>query len=638
VLLLAALALAWFGQELLGAPDSRLLGLGLMILAAAAFGAAAIVVRRAPRHAPVAGRGLGRLAGLPSSAALILLSMVAAIAAVWLASRTATHGAPALLGWGGSMALLLAGARLIPRAPAIETPTPYGRAEIALVVAITLAALLLRAVGLERIPANFGGDEGEMGIQAREVLRGERTDFFATGWLSHPMLWFQLQALSLRVFGDTVFGLRVLSAIIGAAAIPLLYVLTRPIYGRAIAAAAAVLLAGYHFHIHFSRLGVNNIFDPTLALAAFALLFAGYRSGAWLPFAAAGLVLGVSSHFYMGSRLTPLVVAAVLAHQAIFNWRRVWELRGQVAVMALGFLLGFGPLLHYYLLNPLDYTARLAMVGVFQTGWYDVRRAEGLSPYDIFAERAWSAFGAFVYEPDRSVWYNPGTALLDEGAAVLFVLGLAVVALRWRRPDAMLLLAWIAGTAVLGGVLMVNTESPRYVTTGPALCLVIALALHQIALLVRWALGLAPRFSYALLAASALIVSLWSVSFYFNDYTPRRLYAIGLTETTTAIGTHLNALPRGTFAYMVAPPVLYLGNGTIRFLAHDAPGADILDALTAPDQIPPPPEGVPVVFYVLPHRTAELEIIRQRYPDGELTTLWSEGEPGRELVLIYMPR
>jgi 4-amino-4-deoxy-L-arabinose transferase-like glycosyltransferase len=64
-------------------------------------------------------------------------------------------------------------------------------------------------------------------------------------------LWFFLQALSLKVFGDSVVGLRMLTALIGTATVPLLYFFARPWYGRRVALMAATLLLAYHFHIHF---------------------------------------------------------------------------------------------------------------------------------------------------------------------------------------------------------------------------------------------------------------------------------------------------------------------------------------------------------------------------------------------------
>ena len=131
-----------------------------------------------------------------------------------------------------------------------------------------MIALLARVVAWGHVPNNFSGDEGAVGLEARDVLDGVVRDPFTTGWMSHPTLWFYVQAASLRVFGDSVVGLRMISALLGAATIPALYVFARRPFGARVALSAAALLALYHVHIHFSRIGLNNVADPLFALLA----------------------------------------------------------------------------------------------------------------------------------------------------------------------------------------------------------------------------------------------------------------------------------------------------------------------------------------------------------------------------------
>jgi Dolichyl-phosphate-mannose-protein mannosyltransferase len=680
LLLGATLALAWIGQGLLRAEPPRLLdGLVILTLAAIAFAGLAAWSREGEEARQASG-WMERLQALaaraPQSFVLLAGGVICGALAYWFDADPALLPWGPLLAWAAAIGLLLAGAWQLDReqlgaapditvprlaasqasepgslaaphadrtpagsgsaqeiavvkmrtetrteyvvagAPAIQLP-PYAGWELAALLGLTLLALLARAVLVHRIPQNFGGDEGEMGMMARAVLRGEVRDPFVTGWLSHPTLWFFMQALSLRIFGDNVFGLRMLSALIGAATVPALFVFARPLYGRAIALAAAVLLAAYHFHIHFSRLGVNNIVDPLIALLMFAAFFHGYRTRLLFSFALAGVLMGVGQHFYMGGRLTPILLLALLLHQALLNRPQLWRARWGLAMLALGFVLGFGPLLRFFVTHRDDFAARLAVVGVFQSGWFDEQRAQGLSVFTILLNQARDGFGAFIFQPDRSTFYDPHIPLLDHASAVLFVFGLAVALSRWRRMELVLLPVWVVGAAIFGGVLLKNSpESPRFVTTAPALCLLIALAIERLVALLPWALPLGRRVAYGIGGALVLLLALWNLNFYFREYTPRRTFGWLNTEVATAIGGYVHGQPDAVYVYFFGPPRMFVGNGTIRFLAPDVPEVDMVDPLVAPEALPPPPDGRRPIFIFLPERVGELALVESRYPAG----------------------
>jgi 4-amino-4-deoxy-L-arabinose transferase-like glycosyltransferase len=69
-----------------------------------------------------------------------------------------------------------------------------------------------------------------------------------------------------RLFGETTEALRLQAAIFGTLSILAAYALTRLLWGRRPALIAAALLATYHFHIHFSRNAMNNIYDALFSM------------------------------------------------------------------------------------------------------------------------------------------------------------------------------------------------------------------------------------------------------------------------------------------------------------------------------------------------------------------------------------
>ncbi len=141
-----------------------------------------------------------------------------------------------------------------------------------LVIPVILIAFALRFHNLETLPP-LHGDEGEMGLAALKVLENEAPPLTAVGWMDHPALFHYLQAGPVAIFGRTGLALRILSVVAGVLCIPLIYKLGRRGWGGVAGLAAAWLMTVSHLHIHFSRIGLNNI-ESTLAMLLFLTLTA----------------------------------------------------------------------------------------------------------------------------------------------------------------------------------------------------------------------------------------------------------------------------------------------------------------------------------------------------------------------------
>ncbi len=675
-------ALAWRGQSLLLLrPPVVLPGVFLLVLATVGFlglsfwasDRSLAPAQSDPRSflsglSILTSRGLAALKQLfsPPHAPLLLgAAIVCGVLAFRLDENPAMHPWPVLLAWLAGIGFFLVGAwaygneRETTPGGGTWFVAPFVRWEVFAIGVLTLVAFLLRVVDIGNIPNNISGDEAEMGLVARRILQGKLQDPFATSWLSHPNLWFFLQALSLKMAGDTVGGLRMLSVVIGTAAIPMMYLFARPLYGRGFAVIATALLVAYHFHLHYSRYALNNIADPLLALAFFTALFHGLRTRHPLSFALAGVVLGLALHFYMGSRLLIVLLFALLLHQFFLNRANLLRLRWQMLLLAVGFFLAFGPLLQHFLTHTETFNARFKGVGVF-SNWFD-NYAGGRSFIEMVLWQFRVAFGAYLFVPDTSCQYDPGIALLDPFSGVFFLFGVALALVRWRRVDSFLLLAWVGGAAFFGGVLLANTpESGRYVTTGPALCLLVALAVGQLGTIARHVLvhlfpqtqgegadnshissRINPQTTITRGVQGTLVVLLMFVNlhFYFNIFTPRDNF--GWTEQSNEIGHYLARQPENTYAYFFGAPRLFINHGPIRFFAPDVPGIDVHEPITSFDDLPAIPTGMHPVYVFLPGREDELQVVQTRYPEGETFTLPDTEHRGRGkdgiLFLGYRP-
>jgi hypothetical protein len=515
--------------------------------------------------------------------------------------------------------------------------------EAASVAGLAVLALSLRVAALGDVPYTLGGDEAWHGLLAQQVLRGQLRNPFSMGFMSMPTFFYWPLSWSLRLAGDTITGLRLPAALVGAATVPVLYLFARNLWGRRIAFLSAAFLATYDFHIHYSRLGANNIWDPLFVLLALWALERGLsaqdevKQGKRLLLA--GLVMGLSVYFYTGARLLPLLTVAYLAFLGLRNCLAKvpdqldadptdrptgqgqrhpappWQL---LLLVILAFLVASGPMLGYALSHPNEWNARINQVGIIQSGW--LAREPGLtgkSTLQILTEQFLRAAGAFHVFPDRTAWYGSDRPLLGPLAGIFAVLGMAWALAHWRDRRTYLVLIWFWSVIITGGML---TESPpssqRLVIAIPAVALIVAFGLEQSVRLACRILAFDRKWENAVLGLLILVLMVSSVHYYFIQFTPTRRYGSENGETATMIGRALQDLDGDYRAYLFGAPRIYWGFGTMTFLAPDVPGQDVVEPLDAPPDFVEKGHGA--VFIFLPERVGELEWVRQAFPDGVL--------------------
>jgi hypothetical protein len=538
-------------------------------------------------------------------------------------------------------------------------------AELALVVGLILVGLYLRAWNLGHIPANLSGDEGTQGLWAVDVLKGGLRNPFSTGWYTVPTMSFFAQAASLRLFGDSVAGLRTLSALIGTATLIFSYLFARRNLGRRVGLFTLAALTFNHYHIHYSRLGSNQIADPFFAVLTLWLFTEGLRrttikdpktengrtittrATGW--FLAAGLTLGLGWYGYFGSRVTVLVLAAYLFTQAILKRGFLGRNSRSLALMTVIAVMAVSPLILHYSDSPQDLSARFNQVNFFR--WLDneLARPDHDSVFSLVVRQAWRSISAFNYTLDPTFWYGARIPLLDFVSGILFVLGLAVALSQWRRSIMRLILFGFGFAIIFGWVLTENPPSSmRMVIISPVVALLVALGLDRLIVLARWSVG-GSREQWNWIAAALLAVAaLLNVYYYFVVYTPARFYGNPTAETATVFAHYVHngsmagrfvsdvetdpAQDGKPFVYFYGPPFLYYDFGTIEFIARDVPGRNVPPKDEEPELLTQ--VSGPTVFLVLPERLDELPDIKARHPYGQLFEFHSDAN-GRLLFVVY---
>src|SRR3989304_8254457 len=241
--------------------------------------------------------------------------------------------------------------------------------EISILGAIVLVALLARTLDLANHPYPWSGDEAPIGLEGRRILNGEVTNFFDTGWSGQPNWSFVPTAVSLRVFGDNIIGIRMVSAIAGVLAVAFVYLLGKEMANKEVGFLAAAFLAVYPIHMHFSRIGVNNINDSFMVVLVLWLAFRAVRSGRPADYALAGVVSGLTIYTYVGTRLVLLLAIGALVYFAIIRRGFVRANAKALIVFLVAAIITAAPMAFYFAKHPDIFIGRIGQEGILFNGW-----------------------------------------------------------------------------------------------------------------------------------------------------------------------------------------------------------------------------------------------------------------------------
>jgi len=202
--------------------------------------------------------------------------------------------------------------------------SPEALLGIAAIVAITAGGLALRMIGLDAVRPNWFYDAA-----VRSMGRSWHNFFYAAfdpaGRLAvdKPPVELWLQVASVKLFGWGQVSLKLPEALMGAAAVPLLYDMLRRLFGRGAGLAGAAALAVLPVAVLTARSSTMDTTATTLALlAAWLVLRACERRRPvflWL----AALVIGLAFNVKLFEALLPVPALALLYWLGMrVPWRR----------------------------------------------------------------------------------------------------------------------------------------------------------------------------------------------------------------------------------------------------------------------------------------------------------------------------
>ena len=145
--------------------------------------------------------------------------------------------------------------------------------EPVLLLAILVAGAALRFVALGEVPPGLYHDEAVNGLDALDVLSGDRPLYFEANNGREP-LFIYLVALSVEFFGREPLAVRWPAALLGTLTIPAAYAMARAWFPgrRAVPLATAALVAFTFWTLQLSRIGFRVVSLPLVAALLLAAL------------------------------------------------------------------------------------------------------------------------------------------------------------------------------------------------------------------------------------------------------------------------------------------------------------------------------------------------------------------------------
>lgn len=376
--------------------------------------------------------------------------------------------------------------------------------ELTLLVSIIVLAALFRLWQLPSLPYGLHPEEAANGLDAISILQGDIQPFYESAGGREGLL-FYLQALSVAIFGPTMFALRLMPALAGIGAVFMIYLAGRVWFSRRVGLMAAFFMAISPWAIHMSRLALPAalllLLVPTILwLSARALQT--NRAG-W--FVATGVAIGLGFYVQPSWHVLPLALAPLLLFSRYFYRSQLRQLWQPLLIVLLSVLVTLLPFAAYMATNSSAYFER-PTTSVFNAEQRDEPLAQ------VLVESVGRTAGMFHIAGDRNQLHNlRGEPQLTALVGVLFLLGLL---LSWRRRHDIRYTALVSLLAVLllPAALSMGNVAPsalRAVAAAPIIYILAAIGLSE--LIARWR-GVFPRNPLALHLAITIIVAAGAIT------------------------------------------------------------------------------------------------------------------------------
>lgn len=304
-----------------------------------------------------------------------------------------------------------------------------------LLILIVIIAAFLRLYNITDLPPGLYPDEAMNGNNTLEAISTGEWKVFYPENNGREGLFINIQALSITLFGNFPWALRIVSVIFGILTVLGVYFLAKELFSQLstvngqwstkVALLSAFFMAISFWHINFSRIGFRAIMAPMfLTWGIYFLLLAlrqikEQRSPKFyiLNSIFSGIFYGLGFHSYIAYRATPLLILIIIALYWFQN--KEWQIRKKILLVASSFtlvaIIVFAPLGIYFIQNPQDFMGRTTQVSVFNSP----------TPIKDLTTNILKTAGMFNFSGDWNWRHNyAGKPVLFWPVGIFFIIGI----------------------------------------------------------------------------------------------------------------------------------------------------------------------------------------------------------------------
>ena len=451
------------------------------------------------------------------------------------------------------------------------------------IIALLFAlGLFFRLPTIETHPPGLWYDEAINGLDALSLHANPFQIFFTTEEHPREPMFMYIIAMVFLLVKPTIFTLRGVSVLIGAACVPALYGLVRiATQNKRFALIAALLLLTSRWHIHHSRLALRGILVPLWLCLSFVAYFYALKKRRIIYYIIAGIIFGLGFYTHIAFRLAPVILIFPLIwliRKNVLTWRGD---KDKIAAFIGAAILIFFPLGIDYIKHPFHFSGRIDQISPFSQGV-----GTGIL---LILKNIWSSLLMFNFRGDKNPLLNmPGMPVFNPLASVFFFWGIYYCLRRARRDLlAFFLFPWL-GIMLLNTIL--STEAPHFGRSLGAFVPAVIITAAGLSQCLEWLEDfLRRRRAIIIFSALLLIIAGWDLYLYYGLYKgDARLWYRSNAAWTDVAKTIKNYELRITNAklqqvYFYLPRDIYY-HPSVRFITLDV-SRDVIRPMAFPEAL-----------------------------------------------------
>lgn len=320
-----------------------------------------------------------------------------------------------------------------------------------------------------------------------------------------------------QIVGSSLTTLRIPSVIFGSLGMIGVYALARQLFSIRVALLAAFLLAVLPVHIHFSRMGINNIVGSVIATWSFAFILCGMRQQRIIHFAIAGILLGLTHYFYEADRIfftlftiLWLIWISVFARKDITFPKRFN--RRQLATFLFCLCVVVMPFYHSLWSDNRPVTERLTEIN---SPTFIIRDRISTFLLDNEIGNLGAPIQRYVQLPLDDNFYQSPYAFILPYLVPFFLLGFGVLVWRIHTIHGSLIIWWALGASISNSLIFdaFSSVSPRHIIVYLNLAIIMAVGVNALWTILHRVF--VPKWVNLLFLIGAIFTTIDHVHFYF---------------------------------------------------------------------------------------------------------------------------